>query len=177
VRTLEVGGVLDALDDRQYPTRHLRVEAKGDWSLTGLGATYEYWKAELTARAAIPGGDRFALQLDGLAGLSGNPLPVYELFRLGGPVLLPGYHINELWGEQALAASLTLRYRVIKNLRVLARAGMGNVWEDRADIGFDSLPFGFGLGLYYPTRIGPVAANAGIRRNGDVLFTFSIGYP
>jgi NTE family protein len=177
VRTIEVGGVVDALDDRQYPTRHLRVEAKGDWSLTGLGATYEYWKAELTARAAIPGGDRFALQFDGLAGLSGNPLPAYELFRLGGPVLLPGYHINELWGEQTLAASLTLRYRVIKNLRVLARAGMGNVWEDRADIGFDSLPFGFGLGLYYPTRIGPVAANAGIRRNGDVLFTLSIGYP
>jgi NTE family protein len=57
------------------------------------------------------------------------------------------------------------------------RAGMGNVWEDRADISFDSLPFGFGLGLYYPTRIGPVAANAGVRRNGDVLFTFSIGYP
>ncbi len=177
VRTLEVGGVVDALDDRQYPTRHIRVEAKGDWSFTGLGATYEYWKAELNARAAIPGGDRFTLQLDGFAGFSGHPLPVYELYQLGGPVLLPGYHIHELWGAQALAGSVALRYRLIKNLRVVGRAGLGGVWEAREDIAFDSLPFGFGLSLYYPTRIGPVAANVGIRRGGDVLFTLSIGYP
>ncbi|HEY7697273.1 MAG TPA: BamA/TamA family outer membrane protein, partial [Vicinamibacteria bacterium] len=177
VRTLELGGVVDALDDRHYPTRQLRIAAKGDWSLEALGATQEYWKAEFTARAAIPAGERVILQLDGFAGLSGHPLPVYELYQLGGPVLLPGYHIHELWGAQALAGAVSVRYRVIKNLRAMARVGLGNVWDEREDISFDSLPFGFGLGLYYPTRIGPVAVNAGLRRGGDVLFTFSIGYP
>jgi outer membrane protein assembly factor BamA len=177
VRTLELGGVVDALDDRHYPTRQLRIAAKGDWSLEALGATHEYWKAEFTARAAIPAGERVALQLDGFAGLSGQALPVYELYQLGGPVLLPGYHIHELWGAQALAGAVSVRYRVIKNLRAMARVGLGNVWDEREDISFDSLPFGFGLGLYYPTRIGPVAVNAGLRRGGDVLFTFSIGYP
>jgi NTE family protein len=177
VRTLEVGGVVDSLDDRHYPTRQLRVELKGDWSLPGLGATFEYWKTELQARAAIPLGERVTLQLDGFSGLSGHPLPPYELFRLGGPVLLPGYHVNELWGAQALAASLSVRYRLIKNLRAVARVGAGNVWETRSDISAHDLPYGFGLGLYYPTRIGPVTANVGVGRRGDVLVTFAIGYP
>jgi NTE family protein len=177
VRTLEVGGAFDALDDRHYPTRQLRLAIKGDWSSRGLGATHEYWKTETEARAAIPLGERVSLQGDVFAGLSGHDLPPYELFRLGGPVLLPGYHIDELWGAQALAASLSVRYRLIKNLRVVARAGTGGVWETRADISASRLPYGFGLGLYYPTRIGPVTANVGIGRRGDVLVTFAIGYP
>jgi outer membrane protein assembly factor BamA len=177
VRTLEVGGVVDSLDDRHYPTRQLRVELKGDWSLPGLGATFEYWKTELQARAAIPLGERVTLQLDGFGGLSGHTLPPYELFRLGGPVLLPGYHVNELWGAQALAASLSVRYRLIKNLRAVARVGAGNVWETRSDISAHALPYGFGLGLYYPTRVGPVTANVGVGRRGEVLVNFAIGYP
>lgn len=176
VRTLEVGGVVDALDDRQYPSRRVRVEAKGDWSLTGLGATHDYWRTDLLARAAIPAGDRLVLQVDGFGGLSGKDLPVYEQFRIGGPVLLPGYHIQELWGPQAIAASLGFRYRVLKNLAVVGRAGAGNVWDRRKDIGTASLPYGFSLGLYYPTRIGPVTANFGVRRGGETLFTFAIGH-
>jgi outer membrane translocation and assembly module TamA len=121
--------------------------------------------------------ERVTLQLDGFAGLSGHELPPYELFRLGGPVLLPGYHIDELWGAQALAASVSVRYRLIKNLRVVARAGAGGVWESRSDISSRGLPYGVGLGLYYPTRVGPVTANLGVRREGDVLVTVAIGYP
>ena len=177
VRTLEVGGVVDALDDRQYPSRRVRLEAKGDWSLPGLGATHDYWRTELIARAAIPAGDRTVFQVDGLGGLSGRDVPVYEQFRIGGPGLLPGYHIQELWGPQAIAASLSVRYRLVRNLHIVARAGAGNVWESREDVDFQSLPFGFSLGLYYPTRIGPVAASLGVRRGGATLVTFSIGFP
>jgi NTE family protein len=177
VRTLEVGGVVDALDDRHYPTRQLRVALKGEWSLPDLGASVEYWKTEIGTRTAIPVAERVTLQLDGFAGLSGHELPPYELFRLGGPVLLPGYHIDELWGAQALAASVSVRYRLIKNLRVVARAGAGGVWESRSDISSRGLPYGIGLGLYYPTRVGPVTGNLGVRREGDVLVTVAIGYP
>jgi outer membrane protein assembly factor BamA len=179
VRTLEVGGVLDALDDRQVPSRRVRIEARSEWNLESLGATHAYWRTELRLRGAIPVGkrDRVTIQLDGFAGLSGNDLPVYEEFRIGGPILLPGYHIEELWGPQALAASMSLRYRVIKRLQIVARAGAGNVWATRQDISLDSVEYGFGLGLYYPTRIGPVTANVGVRRGGGVLATFTIGYP
>ena len=177
VRTLEVGGVVDALDDRQYPSRRVRFEASADWNLAGLGATHDYWRASFLGRAAVPAGNRLVFQLDGLAGLSGKDLPVYEQFRLGGPVLLPGYHIQELWGPQAIAASVSLRYRVIKNLAIVGRGGAGNVWESKEAIGTASLPFGFSLGLFYPTRIGPVTANFGVRRGGDTLVTFAIGYP
>ncbi len=177
VRTLEVGGVMDALDDRLFPSRRVRLEARADWSLTGIGATYDYWLTELLGRAAIPAGRRVTLQLDGFGGLSGKDVPIYEQFRIGGPVLLPGYHIQELWGRQALAASLSLRYRLVKNLYFVARAGAGNVWETREDIGTAALPYGGSLGFYYPTRIGPVTANFGVRRGGDTLVTFAIGYP
>jgi NTE family protein len=177
VRTLQVGGVFDALDDRYFPFRRLRFEAKGDWSVPDLGATRDYWQTELAARGAIPASARIAVQLDAISVFSGREVPVYEFFRLGGPVLLPGYHIGELWGPQALAASVSLRYRAYRNLHVVARAGAGNVWEERQAISSDGLPYGFGLGLYYPTRFGPVTANLGVRRGGNVLFTFAIGYP
>ena len=41
----------------------------------------------------------------------------------------------------------------------------------------DGLPYGASLGLLYPTGIGPVTANVGVRRGGRTIVTFAIGYP
>jgi hypothetical protein len=72
---------------------------------------------------------------------------------------------------------VSFRRRLFGQFRAVARAGAGNVWASRDDIGFPGLRYGFGVGLVHPTRIGPVAADLGIRRGGGALFTFSIGYP
>ena len=53
-------------------------------------------------------GKRLVAQLDGLAGISGDDLPVYNWYRLGGVTLVPGYHHEELKGAQALAGGAEL---------------------------------------------------------------------
>ena len=72
---------------------------------------------------------------------------------------------------------MSFRYRLFGQFRAVARAGAGNGWVSRDAVGFPGLRYGFGVGLVHPTRIGPVAVDLGIRRAGDALFTFSIGYP
>ena len=177
VRKVGLGAVYDVLDDRYYPSARLRFDLRAERNLAGLGGTRSYWRTEGSLRAAVRVGGRGVAQVDGFGGLSGGDVPAYDQFRIGGPILLPGYRIDERWGAQAIAAAVSFRRRLFGQFRAVARAGAGNVWASRDDIGFPGLRYGFGVGLVHPTRIGPVAADLGIRRGGGALFTFSIGYP
>jgi NTE family protein len=177
VRLLTGGVAYDVLDDFLYPEAGVRLEARADKSAKGLGASLDYWRSSVSARAAGRLGRRSVVALDAFCGISGGDLPVYELFRIGGPVLLPGWHEEELWGAQALAGAVSFRYRVIGQLRLLARVGAGNVWDERSLITLDSLKVGAGLALVQPTRVGPVSLDFGIREGGQALLTLSVGNP
>lgn len=175
-RTVSGRIVYDTLDDLFSPEAGARFVLVGQKSPRGLGASHDFWRAELTGTLAWGAGSRTVLEFDGLAGLSEGDLPVYERFRIGGPRLLPGFREGELWGAQGAAAALACRVRIFGQLRAVARAGTGNVWETRRDVRLGGLESGFSLGLLHLTRIGPVAADLGVRRDGSTLFTVSIGY-
>lgn len=177
VRTLGFRGIYDSLDDRYHPSARLRVELRGEKNLRALGGSHEYWRSEAQGLGAIPAGKNTMVRVDGYAGFSGGDLPVYDQFRIGGPVLLPGYHIDERWGAQAIAGALSVRRRLFRRVNGVARVGAGNVWATSGDISFAGLRYGFGLGAVQATRIGPVAMDLGVRRGGGVLFTISVGYP
>jgi outer membrane translocation and assembly module TamA len=115
-------------------------------------------------------------QLDGLVGLSGDDLPIYDWYRLGGVELLPGYRHEELKGAQAVAGAVSLRYRVKGQLRLVARGGAGNVFARTDDITLDSLRWGVGIGLYHPSPIGPVSVELGVRDGGATLATVAVGW-
>jgi NTE family protein len=176
VGTLLGQAVVDTLDDRAWPEHGRRLALSGEWSLDGLGADLEHWRARLEYRGARRLGQRLVAQLDGLAGLSGDDLPVYDWYRLGGETLLPGYHHEELKGAQALAASLSLRYRLAGQLRLVARGGAGNVFASTDDITLDGLRWGVGVGAYHPSPIGPVSFEVGVRDGGDTLLSLSVGW-
>jgi NTE family protein len=177
VRLGSVAFVHDSLDDLGYPRTGFRFEARGDRSITDIGADRDYWKAEANLRGALPLGSATVLELDGWAGVSGDDVPAYEQFRLGGPVLLPGYHIDEQWGAQVLAAGLGLRRQIWSGLSAVLRVGAGNVWPRTEDISTEGLRYGASIGLYRPSRIGPLAFDFGVRRGGGTLFSVSVGFP
>jgi NTE family protein len=177
VRLLSGGINYDVLDDFLYPEAGQRLLLQGDKSPAGLGASRDYWRTSLSVRVARRLGRRGVLELDAFGGLSGGDLPVYDEFRLGGPVLLPGWYEGELWGGQALAGALSYRHRLIGQLRLLARVGAGNVWDQRSEIRLGSVKPGAGLALVQPTRIGPVSLDLGIRDGGKALVTLSVGNP
>jgi outer membrane protein assembly factor BamA len=168
--------VLDTLDDLAWPEHGRRLAVFGDWSLAGMGADLPYWRVWANARVGRPLGERLVAQIDALAGFSGDPVPVYNLYRLGGVELLPGYYHEELKGAQALAAGVSLRYRVAGQLRLLVRAGAGNVFASTADVGFNDLPWGVGVGVYHPSPVGPVSLELGVRKGGGTLVSLSVGW-
>jgi outer membrane protein assembly factor BamA len=168
--------VLDTLDDLAWPEHGRKIAISGEWNAGGLGGEREYWRAEAGLRAGRQLGGRVVVQVDALAGFSGDDLPVYDWYRVGGVDLLPGYRHEELKGAQALAGALSLRYRVAGQLRLVVRGGAGNVFARTRDITLDGLRWGVGAGLYHPSPIGPVSMEVGVRDGGSALATLSVGW-
>ena len=168
--------VLDNMDDLLWPSSGQRLAVHAWWNSQDLGATRPFWRVRGEGRLGQRLGGKTVLQLDGVLGLSGDDLPVYDWFRLGGPYLIPGYRHEQLKGPQALAGAASVRYRVVSELRVLARAGAGNVFSTTDAIGLDDLRWGVGVGVMYPSRVGPLALEIGWRDDGGSLFSASLGW-
>jgi NTE family protein len=168
--------VWDKLDDLRLPSHGFRVALRGLRSLPALGADRDYWTASFSGRVAQALGRRSELELEVFGGLSGRDLPVYEQYRIGGPVLIPGRSEEELWGAQATAAALTVRFGPMRNLKLLARAGVGGVSPTLGDFRAQDLHPGAGLGAVYLSPAGPVSFEWGIETSGASRLTFSLGY-
>ena len=176
VGTLFATVVLDTLDELAWPEHGRRLAVHGEWSLGGLGAERRYWRVQAQGRVGRPLGTRLVAQVDAFAGLSGDDLPVYDWYRVGGVELVPGYHHEELKGAQALAGALSLRYRLAGQTRLLVRGGAGNVFAHTGDITLSGLRWGVGAGVYHPSPIGPVSLEVGVRDGGRTLATLSVGW-
>ena len=168
--------VVDTLDDLDWPEHGRRLALSGEWSLDDLGADIEYWRAAAQYRVVRILGKRLLAQVDGFAGFSGDDVPVYDWYRIGGVTLVPGYHHEELVGAQALAAAVSLRFKAFGQLRVFARGGAGNVFATTDDITLDGVRWGVGVGVYHPSPIGPVSFELGVRDDGGTLASLSVGW-
>jgi NTE family protein len=166
----------DVLDDVALPGGGAAAAVFVERTLSRLGTSRPYWRAGGDVRAAATPHRRLVLRGQALAFLSGGDLPVYEQARVGGPVWMPGFHRDELWGAQALAGSVTAAVSVYGDLRVLARLGSGNVWDGRSAVSLGELQGGFGVGLELPTRFGPVAFDWGRSAGGVSRFYVSLGH-
>ena len=167
---------LDTLDELAWPEHGRRLVVRGEWSLGKLGAERRYWRAQAEGRVARSLGTRLVAQVDALADFSGDDLPAYDWYRVGGAELVPGYHHEELKGAQALAGALSLRYRLAGQVRLLVRGGAGNVFARTGDITLRGLRWGVGVGVYHPSPIGPVSLEVGVRGGGRTLATLSVGW-
>jgi hypothetical protein len=165
----------DQLDDRDLPRAGAALLARSEWSLTGLGATRDYWRLRTEGRVAWSPVSGFVLDAAAVLGLSDDDVPDYELFRLGGPVFLPGRPREERWGRQVLGAALSPGFDV-RGFRIVMRAGTGNVWDRRDEISLHDLHWGLGAGLMRRTRFGPVALEAGLDDDGHAAVYVSAGY-
>jgi len=176
VSALFAGLTIDTLDDFLWPRSGGRLAANAEWDIEGMGATYPSWRLRLEGRLGRDLGRKATLQLDALAGFSGEQLQVYDQYRVGGPMLIPGYNHEELVGSQALAGAVSLRYTLVGRLRLVARAGAGNVFAETSDIGTKDLRWGIGIGAVYGSRVGPVSLEVGFRDGGASLVTFVVGW-
>jgi hypothetical protein len=66
---------------------------------------------------------------------------------------------------------------VLGKLRVLARGGAGDVFDSRSDITLSGLRWGLAAGAMYPSPLGPVAVEFGVRDGGSTILTLAVGWP
>jgi outer membrane protein assembly factor BamA len=164
----------DRLDERDVPESGFSLVGRAERSLTGLGADRDYWRAWGTAHAAVGLGGPFVLEAAAFGGLSGRDVPVYDLFRIGGPRFVPGRPRAELWERQALAAWIAPSID-LRGFRASVYGGAGNAWGSRHSISLSDLRHGIGLGIARTSRLGLIALDAGIDDDGHTAFYFSVG--
>ena len=165
----------DRLDDRDLPLSGVVLTVAGERSLTGLGAARDYWRSRATARAALSLGRSFVVEGAALLGLSGREVPVYDLFRIGGPDFLPGRPRDEQWARQVLGLSLAPSYDV-RGIRIAIHGGIGNAWRDRSRVSLSDLRSGAGARVTRRSILGLVSVDAGVDDRGHGALYFSVGH-
>ncbi len=167
--------VWDDLDSLVLPEHGRFVRVLAEHDLPALGADSRYTLVDVFARGARALGP---VVLEGRLryGYSDGDLPLYEQFRIGGPELVPGFDRDEMWGEQALAASITLGVDPFSLVRLRLRGGLGNAWRRPRDISFASALWGIGVGATVATPIGPVEFDYGWGEGGRNAFYFALGW-
>jgi outer membrane protein insertion porin family len=171
VWALEGSAVWDSLDDPWRPRQGGRIAVSADKSLDGATHRYERLFGQGRAALPLPFG---VLQAEVFAGVSKGDVPFYDLYRLGGPSLMPGFHRDELWGRQALAGALSHSVDV-GLLRLTARAGAGRTFVERRQIEVNGLFRGFGLSAEYATKFGPIMLGWGRSSDSGSRFYFGVG--
>ena len=109
-------------------------------------------------------------------------LPVY-VQDLGGLFNLSGYHRYELNGRYKLFGALVYNYRLLDNnfgavsipVYVGGSLERGGVWDDQADIDFDSSQSAASVFLGLDTPVGPVYLAYGMAEDGQNSFYLSLG--
>ena len=167
--------VIDTLDDLAWPEHGRRIAATGEWSSSRLGRRPRV----LARRARVPRGPVVRPAAGGAGGRARRPVARrsadLQLVRLGGVTLLPGFYHGELQGKQAVAAAVSLRYKVVGQLRIVVRGGAGNVFDEASDINAADLRWGAAVGLFHPSPVGPVSLEFGFRKGSSVA-SLSIGW-
>lgn len=176
LRAFQAAFIWDDLDDIYSPTHGVNFSSSFERNFFDLGASQNFWRAKIMVLNALPILIRHILETYVFAGFSGGIVPVHEQFRIGGPILMPGFHRDELWGNQAVAVGIGYNFLIKPKFRLRMRILAGNVWERRSDITLWDFHLGTGLGLQYTTPVGPIAMDLGITDSGEIKYYFTAGF-
>lgn len=101
---------------------------------------------------------------------TGENLPVYEKFRIGGMETLRGYRQNEFIGEELILGNFELRLPLDKNFLTYLFVDAGQIRNEDSSI----YKAGWGFGIRIKTIIGFIRLDYGIGEEGGQLY-FGMG--
>lgn len=178
INSLTVFGkaIYDSIDDRYFPTRGIQIilenetvlsTSSQDQYFTKFTGTFSwtrslFWKQKITPFARW--------------GLSNNSLPVYEKFRVGGPMDMPGYHRYEVWGNNMVILGLKHRIPLYKGFNLQTTLSAARVFDRLKNLEAGKLITGISTGLAFPSPVGPVFLLYGWSRTGRNQYYLSVGY-
>ena len=166
--------VFDNTDDYYFPHKGFRLLLKGESVVDINFNALPYTKFQSELSYYFPLSKSQTISAFIFAGTSINGLPIYEKFRVGGPVNLPGYHRDELWGDHVLFMRLNYRIKFFKRWYFQTNLSMGNVND--SNLCFDNSIKGISTGLLADSPFGPVSILYGWSEKNRSQFNFSLGY-
>ncbi len=186
----ETGGVFgslrfDSVDNARFPERGIRADLRWTGSRTGLGADVKFDTIEgefdqtfSRGKNSVQFGVNYATTLDA-------DTTVQDFFGLGGFLRLSGLERGEISGPHAALGRIVYRRRVGETtggifdtpIYLGLSAEVGNVWQNREDIGFSSTLTSGSIFAGFDTIIGAVYLAAGFAEGGQSNFYLFVGEP
>jgi NTE family protein len=166
---------VDTLDDPFFPTKGTGLIVDAFFSREALGADDEYDKYQgwYSQFGSIGRNTLFGTLEGGTRG--GTELPIYAQYSIGGMLSLSGFQADELRGQYFGVGRLGYYRRFGKKFYLGGWGELGNVWQTRDDIEFDSLIATGTVFVGSRTLIGPFYFGYGYAEGGTSSVYFSIG--
>jgi len=173
----------DTLDNLRFPRSGYEADVQVYASRQSFGAADDYTKLSASFSAAFATGPHSVhFNLRGAGGAGSTPLPVYELFSLGGFLELSGYRTGQLVGRAMSFGRVIYNYRV-RAPGLLDGAYLGGSLEagriGDTVIGTDRSSMRRGSSLYFAadSPLGPVYLAYGRGDGNNQAVYFFLGRP
>ncbi len=175
-------GIIDQLDNPNFPRHGYIASAELYASREGLGADEAYDRLELALAGATSIRRHTVFLSLGYGSALGTELPIYDRFTLGGLFRLSGTPQGRITGQYFGAATLLYLYR-FGSLPPAAGNGLyagvsfeaGNAWETSDAAGFDDLRRAISLAVGADTVAGPVYLGWGRNSLGEDAWYLFLG--
>lgn len=166
-------------DDAALLRKGLNWDLTADWFFLAPGTTGEFGKVENKLLWSIPAGSRDIIYVKLAAGasLNGSP-PLPQQFRLGGPLKLSAYQVDEFQGDNYLLGCIGY----LKTLGKLPLTGdmlyfgvfveNGGVFQDWSKY---EPALDLSLGLLSGTILGPVYVGVSYDKDAKVMVNIEMG--
>jgi NTE family protein len=188
--TFDTGGLLarvqfDTLDDAQFPRQGMRANLAWKQSSPSLGADERFASVEMGfERTWSRGKNSWQLGVE-YGTTNDTPTGIQDLFQMGGFLRLSGLERGEISGPHAALARLMYYRRISEStgglldvpMYVGLSAEMGNVWQTRSDMSFDTVLVNGSIYAGFDTIIGPVYFAAGFGEGGSANYYMFFGAP
>lgn len=186
----ETGGAfvrlrVDSVDNSRFPRAGMLASIHWNLSRTGMGSDHSFdtIEGELSQTWSL---GKNSLQLGlGYATTLSSDNTVQDYFPMGGFLRLSGLERGEIAGPHAALARLVY-YRQVGDstsglfetpLYLGVSAEVGNVWQTRDEIAFDTMQLNGSVFAGLDSYFGPVYFAAGFAENGQTNFYLFIGAP
>jgi NTE family protein len=169
----------DRLDSLYFSRHGHSALAMYRFSDKGLGASENFEQVVFSGRIARSFGKHTLIAYGDYKSTISGVAPPERLFRVGGLFNLSGFEYNQLSGQNFAQVAAVYRRDFVNlgplSLSVGMSLELGNVWENRSDMGFDDALFGGSLFLGSNTPFGPVYFGWGQSEQSDGSFYVSLG--
>jgi NTE family protein len=168
--------IFDSTDDMYFPTRGIQLILENETVLTTSSQGQYFTK--FTGSFSWTGFLFLNQTITPFAkwGLSGDRLPVYEKFRVGGPMDMPGFHRDEVWENNMIVFGLKHRIPLFKGLNLQTTLSVASVFERLKNLEAETFIAGISSGLALSSPIGPISLEYGWSGTGRNQYYLSVGY-